>query len=205
MAFADFIASAGLQGGALKSENTSNGDPLLKGSQFGFKGEIEFGYSYLTLFGSVDAATGSGKSQYNYTNPDNASDQATVNDLKTRMNLYRLSLGSRLKLIKLKKIRLFAGGGYQFGFLTLTHDENDFKNNTNSTTGFEEIERRNLNGGFAELGMEIIFTANSGLRLSAQRSFIKSDKFETLGDKELKFNYTSFALTYIEYVETGSW
>lgn len=203
---ADFIASAGLQGGTLESDNSSSADkPLLRSPQFGFKGEIEFGSPYITAFGGLDFGTGTGRIQYDFTNPDDATDTATVNNLKAITNLYRLSGGLRIRLIKLKKFRLYVGGGLHVGMLNVTYDKDDFKSKNGSTTGFEDAERNNLNGGFGELGMEIIFTENSGLRLSAQRSSLKTDKYETIGNEELKFNYTSYALSYIEYIETSDW
>lgn len=203
---ADFIASAGLQGGALESGNFSTEDkPLVRSPQFGFKGEIEFGSPYITVFGGLDFGTGTGKTQYDYTNPDNASDTATVNDLKAITNLYRLSGGLRIKLIKLQKFRLYVGGGLHVGMLNLTYDKEDFKSRNGTTIGFEEAERNNLHGGFGEVGMEIIFTANSGIRVAAQRSSMNTDQFKTLGNEKLTFNYTSFSLSYMEYIETSNW
>lgn len=202
---ADFIASAGLQGGKLESENFTNNKPMLESPFFGFKGEIEFGGPYLTFFGTFDFSRGSGKTQYEFTDSDDTAETVTAEDLDTTIGITKVSGGMRLKLIKLKKFRLFIGGGLNTGFLTLAFDKDDFKNTNDSTTGYEEDERQNIHGGFGEVGMEFIFNANSGLRIAAQRISMRTDQFETLNSEQLKFNYTTYAVNFIEYIETGSW
>lgn len=202
---ADFIASAGLHGGQFLSKDKMDltGNRLLKSSQIGFRGEIEFGYSYLTFFGGIDIGTGKGKGQYDYTDPDNTLNASSVNDLKQSTNLYILSLGMRLKLIKMRRFRLYAAGGPQFGRLSIAYDKEDFKNQVGSTWGLEQHDRASLQGVFGEVGMEFILDTNSGFRLSARTASLKSDEIQTLRNQELNFNHTSFAITYIEYIETG--
>ena len=204
---ADFIASAGLQGGQFLSndKNDLTGNRDLKSSQIGFRGEIEFGYSYLTFFGGVDIGTGTGKAQYDFTDPDNALNSSRVDDLKQSSNLYLLSLGMRIKLIKTRRFRLFAAGGPQFGMLNITYDKEDFTNQVGSTWGLQQHDRANLKGFFGEVGMEFIIDANSGFRLSARTSSLKSEEILTLNNNELDLQHTSFAITYIEYIETGRW
>lgn len=204
-AFADFVANFGLHGGKIESENTVMDKPVVKSPIYGFNGEIEFGWPYLTFFGRFDFSQGNGKSQYNFTDPDDALNTATVEDLKTTIRFSKLSGGIRVKLLKMKYFRLYVGGGLHAGFLSLSYDKDDFKQEQGNTIGFEEDERKNIRGGFAEAGMEIIVDHNSGIRLSAQRTSMSSDQFDTLNREKLKFNYTTFSLNYIEYIETSKW
>ena len=204
LALADFIANFGLHAGKLESENTVINKPVVDSPIYGINGEIEFGWPYLTFFGRFDFNQGTGKTQYNFTDADNASNTATAEDLKTTVRLSKLSGGVRVKILKLKKFRLYVGGGVQAGFLSMIYDKDDFKKENGNTIGFEEDEQRNVKGGFAEAGMEIIFDHNSGIRLSAQRTSLSSDQFDTLNREKLKFNYTTFSINYIEYVETSN-
>lgn len=203
LARADFVANAGLELGSLKSEDTiSDGKEVLRAPVLGgFKGEIEFGHPWLTVFGAFHLNTGQAKSQYDYTNPKNASDTATVEDLKTSALMSRISGGLRLRLIKLKKFRVFVGGGIEYGFLSLTYDKDDFKKKNGTTTGFEESERANLHGAFAEAGMEIIIDQDSGIRLTAQKSTMTANQLKTLKDNKLKFDFISGSINYIQYVD----
>lgn len=207
LAHADFVASAGLDGGNFETENSStSGVPLVKSSTLiGFRGEIEFGSPYITFVGVFNFNRGQARTQYDFNNPSNSSDQAQVEDLKTTVGLSRLSGGMRVKLIKLKNFRLFIGGGVQYGMLNLSYDKADFKDRTNSSTGFEESERQNFKGGFGEVGLEFIVNNNSGFRVQAQRASIQTEKYETIGDEKLKSNFTTFSVSFIEYIETGSW
>lgn len=206
-AVADFVASAGLQGGEFKSSNRSSaGKPLLDSSGiFGFRGEIEYGHPYITLYGAFDFSAGQAKTQYNYTNPYNALDLAQVNDLKTTIGLSRFSGGLRVRLLKLKKFRLYIGGGYQYGILNLLYDKDDFKKKNSSTTGFEETEKQISKGVFGEVGMEFILDNDSGLRFQAQRAALNTEKFETLGETKINTYFTSFSASYIQYIDTGNW
>lgn len=209
LSYADFVASAGLVGGSFDTNNTSitTGDPIVSSpTLFGFRGEIEFGHPYLTFFAAYSFNTGSAKSQYYYTNPSDSSDTTQIADLKTNIFLNRISGGMRLRIIKLKSFRLYVGGGVEYGVLNLGFDKDDFKeSNNNSSHNFEEKESQNLKGGFAEAGIELIFTANSGIRMQAQRSSFKTEKFETLKNQKMSSDFTTFSLSYIEYIETGNW
>ena len=204
VALADFIVSAGLHGGTIESENSSPaGNPVAKTGLFGFKGEIEFGSPWVAAFGSFDFGAGSGETQYNFVNQDNPTDQATVNDLDTTSLLSRFSVGVRVKLIKLQNFRFFIGGGAQYGLLSFVYEKDDFKKKNGSTTGYEESEQNKVNGLFGQAGFEIILNQNSGLRVIAQRTSLKTDKFETLGNERLKFNFTTISLGYIQYIDTN--
>jgi hypothetical protein len=207
IAHADFVANAGLEFGTLSSHDTiSSGKEVLKAPVLGgFKGEIEFGHPWITVFGAFHVNTGQAKAQFDYTNPDNPSDTATVKDLKTTALMSRASGGLRLRLIKLKKFRLFVGGGIEYGILNLTYDKDDFKKKNGNTTGFEESERTNLHGAFAEAGMEIIIDQDSGIRLVAQKSSITANQMKTLKDNKLKMDFISGSVNYIQYIDTGSW
>lgn len=207
LAKADFVANAGLELGSLRSQDTiSDGTRVLDAPILGgFKGQIEFGHPWITVFGSFHINTGQAESQYNYSNPKNASDSATVKDLKTTATMSRASGGLRLRLIKFKKFRVFVGGGIEYGLLGLTYDKDDFKKKNNSTTGFEESERVPLRGAFAEAGMEIIFDQDSGIRLVAQKSTLNSNQFKTLNNNKLKMDFISGSVNFIQYIDTGSW
>lgn len=204
VAKADFVASAGLVGGRLESEETSSrNEPLLEVPTYiGFKGEAEFGHPYVTFFGSFDLGTGSGKTEYDYQNPSIPPDQAQVNGLDTRIYLSRLSLGIRLKLIKLKTYRMYAGGGLEYGIMNLLYDEDHFESRTGSSTGFQESERQNFRGGFAQFGMEFIIDNNSGFRIQVQKDYFRTDEFETLGNETLKFEPTTFSVSFMQYIDT---
>ncbi len=207
LAHADFVANAGLEVGELESADTiAKNRPVLKSPALvGFKGEAEFGHPWIGIFGAFHLNTGAMKSQYDYTNEDDASDSATVEDLKTTAIMSRLSLGVRLRLIKFKHFRVFAGGGMETGFLSLSYDKEDFKKKNSNTIGFEESDRATIRGSFAEAGMEIIFDEDSGLRLVAQKSGMNSEKYKTLKDNKLRLNFVSASLSYIQYIDTGTW
>ena len=204
MAQADFIVSAGLHGGKIESENSSPaGRPVVDSGLFGFKGEIEFGSPYVSAFGAFDLGTGTGETQYSFINDGNPADQAIVNDLETTTLLSGVSAGLRVKLIKLQTFRFFIGGGVKYGFLTFLYDKDDFKERNGSTTGYEESERNKISGAFGEAGIEVIMNQNSGLRLKVQRTSLTSDKFETLGNERLKFNFITVSLGFIQYIDTN--
>ncbi|MFP5491465.1 MAG: outer membrane beta-barrel protein [Bacteriovoracia bacterium] len=202
IARADFIAGFGLQGGSLVSENKNDDDrPYLESPLGGIRGEIELGHSFISGFVSFDYSYGSGDAQYDYTDPDDSSESAQVEDLKVGTGLTRFILGARLRFINFKVFRMFVGGGYQQGFLSLTYDKDDFKERQDSTEGFEEFERQSLKGYFMEGGLEYIFSAESGIRLSVRRTITKTEKFVTLADERLKFDQISFGGTFIQYVD----
>ena len=171
----------------------------------GFKGEIEFGHPWITAFGVFHLNKGSAKSQYEFTNPNNPSDSATVKDLKTTAIMSRVAGGLRLRLIKLKKFRIFVGGGLEYGILNLSYDKDDFKKKNSSTIGYEESERVKLHGAFAEAGMEIILDQDSGFRLAVQKSTMYADHFKTLDNRKLKMDFISGSINYIQYIDSGSW
>lgn len=204
VAKADFVASAGLIGGRLESEETSSRDkPLLEVPTYvGFKGEAEFGHPYFTIFGSFDLGTGKGKTEYDYQNPSIPPDQAVVNGLDTRVFLSRLSAGLRLKLIKLKTFRMYVGGGLEYGIMNLVYDEDHFESRTDSSTGFQENEKQNFRGGFAQIGLEFIIDNNSGFRIQAQKDYFRTDEFETLDNETLKFEPTTFSVSFMQYIDT---
>lgn len=202
LAFADFIAGFGIQGGTLLSENKNDDDrPFLESPLAGVRGEIELGHSFLSAFVSFDYTFGTGDAQYDYTDPDDSSESAEVEDLKVRAGLTRFILGARLRFINFKVFRMFVGGGIQQGFLSLTYDKDDFKERQDSTEGYEEFERQGLKGYFMEGGLEYIFSPEAGIRLSVRRTISKTEKFVTLADERLKFDQISFAGTFIQYVD----
>lgn len=204
LARADFVASAGITGGSVESKEIStSGDPLLRIPTFiGFKGEAEFGHPYVTLFGAFDIGTGSARAEYNYQNPDLPSDQAQVSELKTSAVSSKISLGLRVKFIKFKTFRMYVGGGLNYGLINLTYDKEDFTAASGSSIGFEESERKNLRGGFGQLGMEFIIDTNSGFRLQAQREYLRTDEFETLNNKRLKFENMIYSISFMQYIDT---
>lgn len=205
IALADFVASAGLVGGKLQSEQEStNGKPIIDASTYiGFRGEAEFGHPFATLFASFEVGRGSAKTQYDFQNDDVPSDQATVNDLDTSLIMSRASAGLRLRLIKLKTFRLYAGGGGEYGIMNLTYDKEHFKSkNAGSSNGFEETETQNFRGGFLQAGMEFIIDNDSGFRVQVQKDYFKTDEFETLNEKKIKFSPVTFSVTFMQYIDT---
>lgn len=203
LAKADFVASAGLVGGSFESKEESlAGNPLLEvSSYFGFRGGAEFGNSYVSLFGTFDLGKGNANTEYDYENPDNSSDQAQVSNLDTAMWLSRASGGLRLRFIKLKTFRMYAGAGLEYGVMNLVYDKEDFKSKRSSTTGFEEGEKRNFRGWFGQLGMEFILDSDTGFRLQVQKDYFRTDAFETLNQKRLNFETTTFSLSFMQYID----
>lgn len=204
IAIADFVASAGLVGGKLQSEQESAaGKPIIDASTYvGFRGEAEFGHPFATLFASFEVGRGSARTQYNYQNDNIPADQATVNNLDTSILMSRASAGLRLRIIKLKTFRLYAGGGGEYGLMNLTYDKEHFKSkNSGSSNGFEESETQNLRGGFLQAGMEFIIDNDSGFRVQVQKDYLKTDEFETLNEKKIKFSPVTFSVSFMQYID----
>lgn len=203
LAHADFIASAGLLGSEVTSQNKSdNGKAALSApTVIGFRGEAEFIFSYFSLFGSFDIGTGKAKTEYNYTSPTDPLDTAEVSGLKTTLVMSRFTLGTRIRIIKLKHFRMFVGGGLEYGIMSLVYDEDDFTSSVGSSKGLKETERQTLKGSFAQAGMEFIIDNLSGIRLQAQKDYFRTDGFETINEKQLKLSPLTFSLAFIQYVD----
>lgn len=199
-AYADFVAGIGLEG---TTKGDSKNNELSHNTLVGIRGDFEFGFKHLTLnvFGGYSGGTA--KSQYDFTNKNYPSDTAAVEDLKTTAGLLRFGVGARLMLIHSKRLRLFAGGGGLYGGLALIYDQDDFLLKNGSSTGFKDKEAQAVKGSYLEAGLDYILSNKFGVRLLYQKSFMRSDEFETLNNKELHLETNYISLNYIQYVDTN--
>lgn len=198
-AHADFVAGIGLEG---TTSGESDKGEFRYNSLFGFRGDFEVGFKYLTLNVSGAYSFGTADSDYKFTNPSTPSTPYTAQGLETTLGLLRLGIGARLMLLRSQKFRFFAGGGGLYGALALMYDKDEYLWKTGSTNGLKSTEAQTFNGSYLEAGMDYIFTKTVGMRLLYQRSFLKTDAFETLNNKELDLQTNYFSLNYIQYVDT---
>ncbi|WPU64431.1 hypothetical protein [Peredibacter starrii] len=196
---ADFVAGIGLEG---STSGESNRGEFRHNSLFGVRGDFEIGFKYLTLHLSGAYSFGTADSDYQLTDPNNASNTATAEGLETTLGLLRLGVGARLMLIRSQRFRFFAGGGGLYGALALMYDKDEYYWKTGSTNGLKSTEAQALKGSYLEAGMDFIFTKTVGMRLLYQKTFLQTDAFETLNNKELDLQTNYFSLNYIQYVDT---
>lgn len=198
---AEFGISFGVHGSDLESTNKYSGTSMLRSPLAGMRGGLDIGLPWVSVFGAFDMGRGSGRSQYRY---KDGSTTTTVENLTTQVGLTRFSAGVRLQLIRTKYFRLFAAGGGQAGLLSLAYDKEDFKNLHGSSSGYEESEKQKIRGAFGEVGMDLLFVGEAGLRLMGQSSHMTSQKFETLNNKQLSLNTMMISLSFIQYLDEKS-
>ncbi len=197
VAQAKFIASAGPEV-ATGIDSSSVDASLLPG----IRGEIEYGhasYPKFTVFSSITYFQGPGRTQYDYTDPDDLNN-TQIDDVQTKVSLTRMNLGLRMKLIEQKDLSLFAGAGFQFGALNLNLDRSNFKGKAGPADDFEQNEHKNFRGYFGELGGEMKLNETFGVRLAALISTVSSNSFEILDDSKVNFNLMTVALSYVWYI-----
>lgn len=190
--YADFVAGIGAEG---TGKGESKDKELAFDALYGVRGDFEFGFKYLTFNLSAAYSFGSAESQYNYLS-------TPVENLETTMGLLRFGAGARLMLLRATRFRLFVGGGGLYGGLSLMYDKDNFLANTGTSANFEEQESQAVRGSYLEAGMDYFLANKYGVRLLYQKSFLRSDAFETLNNKELSFETNNYSLNYIQYVDT---
>ena len=168
----------------------------------GVRGEIEYGHSSyprFTVFSSIAYFQGPGRTQYDYTDPDDFNN-TQIDHVQTKVSVTRMNLGLRMKLIEQEDLNLFAGGGLQFGVLNLNLDRSNFKGKANITDDFEQNEHQNFLGYFGEIGGEKKLNKTFGLRLAAQLSHASTESFEILDDSKVNFNLLTVAMSLVWYI-----
>lgn len=196
-ALADFIFSPGVDvTGPLKSyEEADNGKKTLDSNAgFGFVLNLDWiVFKPLTLGIGVGYHGSSGKTQFK-------NNFSSAYDLDTTLINLNIDAGAKLRIINLKKIKMFIGGGLTTGILGMTFDKDKFEDITGSTTGFEESESQSYSGMFVDAGFEYILSNKSGLRLTYRRVEIETQEFENLDKSSLNIDHYSIALQYMHYV-----
>jgi hypothetical protein len=202
---ADFILSPGVGvTSSYESDATdTSGRRILKMNPgFGFDGSFEIPvFKYFSLTASLNYTSNSGKTQYNFTDPDNTSISASVSDLDTSSFNLSGSIGARLRFINTKKLKIFLGGGFSSGILGLTYNKSEFEDRTGSLVGFEDMESQSLAGSYQEAGGEYILTNKSALRVFARLVQFETNEFKTLGNQKVSADYTQFLVQYMHYVD----
>lgn len=135
----------------------------------------------------------SGKTQF-------SNSQATVENLETSMTQISADAGAKFRFVNSKKFKIFAGGGLLAGSMVMQFDDKDFEKKVGSIIGFEESETKSYSGHYFDAGIEYIFSNTSGLRVSARRETIRTEKYENLGKERLDLEYYNIAIQYMHYV-----
>lgn len=190
-------------GVSLSSANRSDqlskdGKNLLKqevGLGFNLDAEIKI-YKSLSLLVNGQWIGGEGHSQYNYTNKKNPLEQAALNDIKTNYSLISGGLGARLRFLEVRGVVAFLGYLSSKGKLILSHDENQFLFEHYSNIGWKDKEEQSIYQSSFEIGLELFPERNGRLHIVGRTNKIRSDAFETLGDKKLSFNNYQLLILY---------
>ena len=139
--------------------------------------------------------------QYNYTDPGNSTNSATVANLNATTTTVTGSFGARLRLINAKSFKLFVGGGLIFGGLWLSTSEQDFKDKTGNSNGYKDIDTSSIAGNYFDAGAEYRWNDKNGLRLIAKKNAFSSTKFKTLGDKKVISTFYQCGVYYVHIVD----
>ena len=134
--------------------------------------------------------------QYDYTNPDNSSDQATIEDFE----VLSMAIGAiptlRFYLINGDQFKLFIGAGLYKGYLGFTYTEQKFKEENGSTSGYTENTEGILSGNIHEVGIKYFWNNINGLQVTFARLNLESDKIEVLGKKEVSITLDQINILY---------
>jgi len=144
---------------------------------------------------------GEATSQYDYTNKNNPLDTAKVGGIKTNYSSILGNLGARFRFIDFEKIKSYVGGGLIRGNQYLTYDENRFILTNGDKIGYQEKEERSFQGHYMEAGLELLAGKGGSLRVSGKKSKIRTDKFETLGNRELTIHPIQLTIQYVHPIK----
>ncbi|MFL5785125.1 MAG: hypothetical protein ACJ76H_10970 [Bacteriovoracaceae bacterium] len=194
---ADFILSSGVGSGTkISSDEKLHGERVLNANS---GGGFILGVDYVALPSVSFSITGGfqlRKGQVQYQN-----DTVRVDNLETAVSQFYLDEGVRWRFVNRERFRMFAGSGVTLGYFSLVFDKDDFKKLTGgSTTGYHESEGSGQAGLYGEVGAEYFFNKVSGARLLAKYEKVRTGAFDNLADKSLTFEYATFHLQYIHYV-----
>ena len=196
IARADLILSpgAGIATG-MESDQESSGKSILNTSSgIGLQANAEWiPFRALTLGFGLGYFSHSGKTQFQ-------NSQATVNELDTRVAQLNFEAGAKLRLINLRRFKVFVGGGVTLGSLNMNFDKSDFEEKKGDEVGYVMNESQSYNGYYLDTGVEYIFSNTSGLRVSLKNQRIKTSEFENLNNKELNLSTTNLLVQYMHYV-----
>lgn len=202
MAHAAFIVSPGVSitNAQRSDEKAPDSEELLVfDSAMGISIDAEWTFlnDSIGLTSGVLWKGGLAEAEYSYTNPRNPLDTATVSDLKTNSSSLTAFIGPRFRFINYKYFKIFAGAGWMPGILYLSYNENKFLLANGSLVGFKEKEQQSFKGNYFEAGVELHSTHGGALRLIGKKTQQRTDRFETLGDKQLDISSSILTIQYM--------
>lgn len=205
MAIAKFyFAPGGVLGlGEYSSEKDDDGDALVDlnaGGGLHLDSEMELFLNFSANLGLQYFAMNS-TIQYNYTNPDNASDTGSVKNLNTGMTLFGIMPSLRFYLLDGKSIKFYIGAGTYSASLSLSPSEEEYEEETNTSNGYLESTSTSVSGSMQEIGLKYFWDDKNGLQFAYKKISFKSDDVEILDDQSFSSEIQQFMILYNHTVD----
>lgn len=177
---------------------------IASGASYSYQAYAEWTFlSFLGLNMGAGISRILGYSDYQYTDPDNSANTATLPDLSFTGTNFFLSAGFRLSLLNSKSFRLFGGGGGLYGATSFEFDEDNFKLKTGSINGYKSFTSTSSSGTYLEAGGTYSWNEKNGFQMVFRKYKSLIKKLETMGNQDLNLEYSELLFLYSHQVDLG--
>ena len=164
-------------------------------------GEKPFGAANLYLTISLNYLKSDGKSNYDYTTNNGATQYTSNGTVPFNIDLFQAGLGLKIKLIDEGWFKPYVEAGGLFGYFQLKYTNLSTSSNLNVTgadTGFKKDDSLFDFGYYGEGGLEITFSQSFGVKAAMRMTKSKTKEFDTLGEQKVDYDSQVYYLSLIK-------
>ncbi|MCT4642652.1 MAG: hypothetical protein N4A33_10200 [Bacteriovoracaceae bacterium] len=155
---------------------------------------------YISLNLALQYSAESLSINYNYTNPKDSSEVGQLNNLSTIYSRISAAPSIRVYFLNMNKLKLFVGFGKIYGLGSFIHNQEEYEEQTGSSSGFLESAELSFSGNIKEAGLKYFWKKKFGLQVSYKQEIYETTKIATLNNNKIDRQSDQVIISYIAKV-----